>query len=73
MMERRTQTTRQTFSAPDVAEYLGISRTGAYNLMQAVGFPSFRIGGRVMVTKTAFEKWLEGQQTGNPGRKEVWR
>lgn len=53
---------RQTYSAPEVAAYLGISRTGAYNLMQAVDFPSFRIGGRIMVTKAAFERWLEEQQ-----------
>ena len=53
---------RATLSAPELAECLGISRAGAYNLMQANGFPSFRIGKRVMVTKAAFEKWLEEQQ-----------
>lgn len=70
-MERKGQVMRQTYSAPDVAEYLGISRTGAYNLMQAAGFPSFRIGGRVMVTRAAFETWLEMQQTEPIGRKEA--
>lgn len=56
------QIQRQTLSAPELATYLGISRSGAYNLMQAVDFPSFRIGKRVMVTKAAFEKWLDEQQ-----------
>lgn len=70
-MERKGQVMRQTYSAPDVAEYLGISRTGAYNLMQAAGFPSFRIGGRIMVTRVAFEEWLERQQAATSGRKEA--
>ena len=56
------QIQRQTLSAPELATYLGISRPGAYNLMQAVDFPSFRIGGRVLVTKTALERWLDEQQ-----------
>lgn len=53
---------RITLSAPEVAAALGISHGGAYNLMQAQGFPAFRIGKRVMVTKAAFEQWLEDQQ-----------
>ena len=53
---------RQTYSAPDVAQYLGISRTGAYCLMQAEGFPSFRIGSRWLVTREAFLGWLREQQ-----------
>ena len=52
----------QTLTAADIATYLGISRSGAYNLMQAVDFPSFRIGGRIMVTRAAFEAWLVEQQ-----------
>ena len=58
----RVSTERKTYSAPEVAAYLGISRTGAYNLMQAKGFPSFRIGTCWRVTKVAFEKWLDEQQ-----------
>ena len=53
---------KQTYSATEIATYLGISRAGAYNLLQAEDFPSFRIGGRIMVTRAAFEKWLEEQQ-----------
>ncbi len=55
-------TEKQTLSATELSQYLGISRSGAYNLMQANGFPSFRIGGRIIVTRSAFEKWLEEQQ-----------
>ncbi len=55
-------TKKKTLSAPELAECLGISRAGAYNLMQAQDFPSFRIGKRVLVTNAALEKWLEEQQ-----------
>ena len=53
---------QRTFSAPDIAHYLGISKTGGYNLMQAQGFPSFRIGSRWLVTQEAFVEWLKQQQ-----------
>lgn len=53
---------KQTYSAPEVAAYLGISRSGAYNLMRTCGFPSFRVGSRMLVTRTAFEQWIERQQ-----------
>jgi len=52
---------RKTYTAPEVAKYLGISRAGAYNLMHAVDFPSFWVGKRLLVTKAAFEKWVEDQ------------
>lgn len=61
-MRKVSAVERQTLTAVDVAAYLGISRSGAYNLMQAVDFPSFRIGGRIMVTRAAFEAWLVEQQ-----------
>ncbi len=51
-----------TLSAPEVATCLGVSRATAYNLMQANDFPAFTIGKRRLVTKAAFEKWLEEQQ-----------
>ena len=53
---------RQTYSAREIAAYLGISVSGAYNLLLAEKFPSFRVGKRNMVTKAAFEEWLIKQQ-----------
>ena len=52
---------KMTYSAPEVAQYLGISRTRAYSLMNEKEFPSFRVGSRVMVTKVAFDRWIEEQ------------
>lgn len=53
---------RQTYSPADVVSYLGISPSNAYRLFRSSEFPSFRIGGRWMVTKQAFEEWLKKQQ-----------
>ena len=45
-------------NAQIVADVLGISISGAYELMNEDGFPSKRIGKRVIVPKDAFQKWL---------------
>ena len=41
-------------SVPDVASVLGISRAGAYELVRSDGFPSLRIGSRIVVPKEKF-------------------
>lgn len=45
-------------NAEQLAAALQISRAGAYNLMHAKGFPTIRIGKRMVVPKDAFLKWL---------------
>lgn len=50
-----------TYSAPEVAQLLGISRSAAYNLMHQSDFPSFRIGRRWLVHESNLNKWLEKQ------------
>lgn len=72
-MANSTNSNRQTLAAPDIADYLGISRSGAYNLLHAVDFPSFRIGGRVLVTQKAFEQWLEKQEARDAQEKKQER
>jgi len=47
-----------TLQATDIANALGLSRGGAYQLMKAEGFPSIKIGRRLIVSKAAFEDWL---------------
>ena len=59
---RQMNIEKQTYSAPEVATYLGISKVGAYNLMQGKDFPLLKIGGRVLVKKADFEEWLKKQQ-----------
>ena len=45
-------------SVPDVASVLGISRAGAYELVRSDGFPSLRIGSRIVVPKGKFIDWI---------------
>ena len=48
-------------SAPEVAEVLGISRAGAYELVSSAGFPHMKIGNRILVPKDKFLKWIDEQ------------
>ena len=45
-------------SVPDVASGLCISRAGAYELVRSDGFPSLRIGSRIVVPKEKFIGWI---------------
>ena len=46
-------------NAEMVAQTLGISSAGAYELMHSVGFPVLRIGSRLVVPKEKFQYWVE--------------
>ena len=46
-------------NADAVSQTLGISRAGAYELMHSKGFPTLRIGKRMMVSKEQFINWVE--------------
>lgn len=48
-------------SVPELAKRLGISRVGAYQLANSAGFPTVRIGRRLLVPVAALERWLEEQ------------
>ena len=50
-----------TLSAPEVGEALGISRAAAYELARSKGFPSIRIGTRILVPKDKFIEWIHEQ------------
>lgn len=46
-------------SVPEVADVLGISRAGAYELVKEKGFPSLTIGSRIIVPKDKLVAWIE--------------
>ena len=46
-----------------VSRVLGVSPSSAYELLHEDGFPSLRIGSRLVVPKEQFRLWVE-QQTG---------
>ena len=45
-------------NADQLAQALGISRANAYQLMHSKGFPTLRIGKRMLVPKEKFLEWL---------------
>ena len=53
-------------NANQLATVLGISRAGAYELMHSKGFPTLRIGKRMMVQKDQLARWIDRQSGGTP-------
>lgn len=49
------------YKVEDLCGLLGISRPTAYELAHRNDFPTIRIGRRLLIPKTALEKWLERQ------------
>jgi excisionase family DNA binding protein len=50
-----------TLTAPEVGEVLGISRAAAYEVVRSKGFPSMRIGTRILVPKDRLIAWINEQ------------
>ena len=46
------------------ANILGISRTKSYELVSSKGFPSLKLGNRIVVPKDQFIEWI--RQNTNP-------
>ncbi len=53
-----------SLSAMDVAEVLGLSRAGAYNLLDKQGFPTLKVGKRKIVPRDKFLAWMEQHTEG---------
>ena len=50
-----------TYSVPEMAQVLGISDFKAYQLVKTQGFPTIRIGKRLLVSVKGLESWVEEQ------------
>ena len=57
-------------TAEELAGALGISRAGAYALIHSKGFPTLRIGKRLMVPKEKLSAWIDRNTSGT---ESVWR
>lgn len=64
MDEIRAATVPKVMNAGQVAEYLGISKQGAYNLMNSASFPTLRVGKRLLVSTDRFLEWI-GEHSDN--------
>ena len=47
-----------------VAQVLGVSISTAYEVMHEPGFPTLRVGSRMVVPKEKFIRWVEEQSGG---------
>jgi len=47
------------YTVNDLQKIFKSSRTTIYKLVGSDGFPSIKIGGKILTEKTALEKWIE--------------
>ena len=59
-------------NAVQLAQVLGISRAGAYQLMHSQGFPTLRIGKRMVVPKERLLVWLEKEMQRKEAEAQIW-
>jgi len=52
---------RLCISVAELEELLSISRTTAFALVKAEGFPSFTLGRRILIPVASLERWLDAQ------------
>ena len=50
---------KKTLNVRELCEYLGIGRATAYELVNSEGFPSFRIGKKILVNVDALQAWID--------------
>ena len=46
-------------NAKTLAEVLGIAPSSAYELMHEKGFPTLKVGTRLLVEKEKFKEWIQ--------------
>ncbi|MDY6212375.1 excisionase family DNA-binding protein [Hornefia butyriciproducens] len=49
---------KETMSVQEMSAQMGISLPKAYELVKTPGFPSIRIGTRILIPVDAFREWL---------------
>ena len=50
-----------TFSIPEAAKVIGISKTKMYELARTKGFPTILVGKRILISAKGLERWVEEQ------------
>ncbi len=50
-----------TMSVEGMMNELHISRKTAYDLVKQKGFPSFRVGSRILVNREGLQRWIDRQ------------
>lgn len=57
---RNEDASRQTYNVEEAARLLGIGRNQAYEAARRGDFPTIRIGKRLLVSKAALDRMLNG-------------
>ena len=52
---------KTTISVAELSMQMGISLPKAYELVKKPGFPTIRVGARILIPVDAFNRWLESQ------------
>lgn len=55
---------KTTMSVQELSAQMGISLPKAYELVKTPGFPTLRIGTRILIPIDAYKSWLIKQSTG---------
>lgn len=58
---------KMLLSISESAVALGVSRPTIYRLIRADGFPTIRLGGRVLIPVKQLEDWLDAQASNKGG------
>lgn len=53
---------KATMTVKELQAYVGIGRRQAYELCNSSGFPSFRIGRKVLINRSGLERWMKDQE-----------
>ena len=54
---------RQTMTVKELMAFLGIGRVTAYKLVNENGFPSIRIGRKVLIDREGLQAWIKKQMS----------
>ena len=60
-----------TYSVKEAAAVLGISPAKMYELVRSAGFPSLKLGKRLLVSRRGLENWIAEREGGGAGRCDV--
>jgi excisionase family DNA binding protein len=57
-IRRKEQMEKTTMSVQELSAQMGISLPKAYELVKSEGFPTIRIGTRILIPVDAYKEWL---------------
>ncbi len=50
-----------TYSVPEAAKILGVSASKMYEVVRIAGFPTIKVGKRLLVSAKGLDRWIEQQ------------